>query len=126
MALPVVISRNQVQKTNKRMLPLVIDVVQPTTWYTCPTGKVAVVKGFCQCVNAGAAATMNLVLNGVVIADWTSGGSNVDINNPTALLIGVIFPFTANLDSGDTLTTTQDSGTNAEFKLSAVIEEFNI
>jgi len=126
MALPVVISRNQIQKTNKRMIPLTNDVVQPTTWYTCPTSKVAIVKGTCVFLVQGASTTMDLEINGVSVAEWKFDGTNVDINFPVDLKLGVIFPFEANLNAEDTIITTQSSGTNAQVKFQAVIEEFNI
>lgn len=126
MTLPQIISRNQIQKTNKRVLPLVNDVLQPTTWYTCPTGKIAIVKGTCVCDDVGAAGSTFLQFAGVTYALWAASGGGTDINILGNLAPGVTIPFEAKLDSDDTIITDQDTGTNAKFKLQATIEEFNI
>jgi len=126
MALPVVVTRNQVQKTNKRTIGLTNDVVQPTTWYTCPTGKIAIIKGTCQCTSTGAAATVDLDVNGISIAEWQASGGGTDINLPQDLAVNVTYPFEAHLEAGQTLVTDQNSGSNAAIKLQATIEEFNI
>lgn len=124
MTLPQIISRNQVQKTNKRNIALELDVTMPRTWYTCPTGKIAVVKGSTTCQNTGAAATATLAFAGIIHATWlATGGSNVLLND---LAENFVLEWTAFLDGGDTIITDQNSGTNAEFKFQAEIEEFNI
>jgi len=77
MGLPQIISRNQTQKTNKRTIALVSTVTQPTTYYTCPTGKIAIVKGTCMCVDLGASASSKMVIGGISYATWhDSGGGN--------------------------------------------------
>jgi len=126
MALPVISARNQVQKTNKRMIPLTNDVVQPTVWYTCPTGKVAIIRGTCVCESTGAAATVNLEMAGVAYAIWNFSGGSDDINILSTLNVGLTINFEAHLAAGDTVETTQNTGTNAQIKLQAEIEEFNI
>lgn len=126
MTLPQVISRNQVQKTNKRVITWATDVVQPTTWYTCPSNKIAIIKGRCTCDGTGAAATADLNINDVSIAEWQASGGGTDPNVPQDLAVGFIYSFEAELNAGETLTTTQSSGSNANFKLNATIEEFNI
>jgi len=124
MTLPTVVVRNQVQKTNKRTFALVNDVVQPTTWYTCPTGKIAIVKGSCTCVDTGAAATSTLAFGGVVHATWlATGGSNVLLDD---LAEQFVLEWTAFLEAGDTIVTDQNTGTNSQFKLQMEVEEFNI
>jgi len=124
MGLPQIAARNQMQKTNKRMTGLVNDVVQPTTWYTCPTGKVATVKGTCTCIDTGAAAIATLSFAGVVYATWlATGGSSVLLDD---LAEQFVLVWTANLAAGETIITDQDSGTNAQFKVQMEIEEFNI
>jgi len=52
------------------------------------------------------------------------GGTNP--NFPFNLQEDFLFIFEINLVAGDTIVTTQDSGTNANFKFQAVVEEFNI
>jgi len=124
MALPSIISRNNIQKTNKRIIPMTNDVVQPTTWYTCPTGKVAVIKGNCTCVDTGAAATVALNGNDIILFEWTASGGGTPLQNPRDILEGLWVDFEIDLNAGETMTTTQNTGTNAQIKLQAVIEEF--
>lgn len=127
MTLPQIISRNQIQKTNKRMIPFTNDVVQPTTWYTCPTGKVAIVRGSCACADTGAAANADLIINGVVYARWIASGGDTNRNGVlNNLLEALSIDFVAYLNAGDTIVTDQDSGTNAQFHFEAEIEEFII
>jgi len=126
MALPVIVSRNQVQKTNKRVIPLTNDVVQPTTWYTCPAGKIAIIKGTCNVISTGAAATVDLDVAGISIAEWQFSGGGTDINFPQNLSTGMLYPFEAHLNAGETLVTDQNTGSNAQVQLQATIEEFNI
>jgi len=124
MTLPTVVVRNQVQKTNKRMIALELDVTMPRTWYTCPAGKVAIVKGTTVCQNTGAAATATLAFAGVIHATWlATGGSNVLLDD---LSEDFVLEWTAFLDGGDTIITDQNTGTNAEFKFQAEVEEFNV
>jgi len=126
MALPQIVSRNQVQKTNKRVIPLTNDVLQPTTWYTCPTGKIAILKGTCVCVDTGAGANCSLQFAGVTQYRWLASGGLTDPNQPLTMQEGIIIQFEAQLAAGDIVETIQDSGTNAQVKLQATIEEFNI
>lgn len=73
MALPQVISRNQVQVSNKRALSS-NDVLQPVVYYTCPAGKIAVIKGTWLCDDTGAAATVDLNAAGLSIAEVQATG----------------------------------------------------
>ena len=98
-------------------------VVQPHTWYTCPAGKKAIVKGNCVCENAGAAATCDLDFNGVSHAEWQAVGGRTDQNIPQDLAIGVKFDFEVELSAGQTIITDQSAGTNANFKMNATIRE---
>jgi len=127
MALPQIISRNQSQKIasfeiNGRV------VLQPNTWYTCPTGKKAIVKGKVQCTGNGASASAEFVAAGVVMYDWGTGAA-------TAIEHQIISPrgmrsaqnefgfFEVELAAGETIITQQDAGTNAEFNVWASVTE---
>lgn len=124
MTLPQVISRNQIQKSNKRMTGLINDIVQPTTWYTCPTGKNAKVVGTATCIDTGAAATATLAFAGVVHATWlATGGSSVLLDD---LAEQFVLEWTAFLAAGETIITDQNTGTNAQFKVQMEVEEFII
>jgi len=126
MTLPQIISRNQIQKTNKRTLFQQDTASHPITYYTCPTGKIAMVIGTWICDDTGAAATVDLVSAGISIAEVQASGGGTDINIPQDLAEGLLFPFTANLVAGETLVTAMNTGTNANTIISVVIEEFNI
>jgi len=125
MALPQVISRNQVQVSNKRPLSE-NDVLQPTTYYTCPAGKIAVIKGTWLCDDTGAAATVDLNAAGISIAEVQASGGGTDPNVPQDLAEGLLFPFEVTLAATETLDVSQNTGTNANTTVLAVIEEFNI
>ena len=126
MALPVVVARNQVQKTNKRTFALRTDVTQPETWYTCPAGKIAILKGTCSCESTGAAATTDLNFAGVSYAEWQFSGGGTDINFLQNLTVGMTIKFEAQLAGGETMVTDQNTGSNANFKIQFEVEEFNI
>jgi len=126
MTLPQIISRNQVQKTNKRTLFQQDTASHPITYYTCPAGKIAIIKGTWICDDTGAAAVVDLISAGISIAEVQATGGGTDINIPQDLAEGLLFPFEANLAATETLVTAQDSGTNANTIISVVIEEFNI
>jgi len=126
MALPVVVARNQVQKTNKRTLIDQATSGYPITDYTCPTGKIAVIKGDCICTSTGAAATVDLVAGGISQCEWQFSGGGTDPNVPQELDTGVLFRFEVHLAAGETLQRTQNTGTNANTTINIVIEEFNI
>jgi len=127
MVLPVVVSRNQIQKTNKRTIEWQSSVVS-ATFYTCPSGKIASIKGRMTCTAFGAATEVDLKVAGIAIATWknTPAGTGIDINFPEDLAKNMLYPFEAELTSGDTIATVQNSGTNASNKIQMVIEEFNI
>lgn len=125
MTLPQIISRNQIQKTNKRVISLVNVVIQPNTYYTCPTGKIAIVRGTCTCVDFGAAANASLEFDDVKYATWLVGGGTI-VDQLTNLSNDMTITFKCELSAGDTIKSTQNTGTNAQFKFQAEIEEFNI
>ena len=129
MTLPQVISRNQVQKIptveiNDRV------VLQPNTWYTCPTGKKAIVKGSVQCTGLGAAATADFEVAGVTMFRWNNAtqptGSFDYLNSPRGLSTadgGQFALFEVELAAGEIIETTQNTGTNAEFNVWASVQE---
>jgi len=125
LTLPQVIPRNQQQRTNKRQL-FSNDVLQPVVYYTCPAGKVAIIKGTWLCDDTGAAATVDLNAAGVSIAEVQASGGGTDPNIPQDLAEGLLFTFEVTLAATETLGVTQNTGTNANTTINAVIEEFNI
>jgi len=127
MALPQIISRNQIQKIptveiNGRV------VLQPNTWYTCPTGKKAIVKGSVQCTGLGAAADASFEAAGVVQFRWDQSGSSTGsyIDGPRGLTTadgGQFAFFEIELAAGEFIRTIQNTGTNAEFNVWASVLE---
>jgi len=102
-------------------------VVQPNTWYTCPAGKKAIVKGRVQCTGLGAAAQANFLIAGVVMFRWGGAAAIGDyLENPRSLSVangGQFALFEVELSAGDIVETTQDAGTNSEFNLWAEVRE---
>jgi len=99
-------------------------VLQPHTWYICPTGKKAIVKARIQCTGRGAAATATMRAAGVNMFTWVAGAAiagtdpyrevpnNIGISN-----FPISYEFIIPLSAGEQLETIQSSGTNAEFNL---------
>jgi len=112
-------------------------VVQPTTWYTCPAGKKAIVKGKVTCTNTGAGAEGRFVAGGVTMFRFGAFAGNVaqvfpddtaSYTNTTPTVfnrtpLDVFRIFEVQLAAGETIQTTQDSGTNAEFNVFAEVQE---
>lgn len=97
-------------------------VVQPHTWYTCPPGKKAIVKGEATCTGIGAGATSNLNMAGEIIRQANNTTQRLQPwDNPVRT--NIVFPFEIELDAGDIIETTQSEGTNAEWNITATIEE---
>jgi len=121
MALPQIVARNTTQKIpttdlNSR------TTLQPNTYYTCPTGKKAFVKGTCVCDSLGSAANAQLVLAGLNDARWVTTGS-ADINVRDDLAVDLTVGFEVQLAAGEIVQTIQSSGTNAVFQIFATIQE---
>jgi len=126
LTLPQVISRNQVQKTNKRTILQQDTGSHPITYYTCPTGKIAVIKGNIICSSTGTGSEADLIAGGISQCEWQSSGGGTIIQVPQDLAINVLFPFEINLKAAETLVSQQSSGTNANMTINCVVEEFNI
>jgi len=117
MTLPQIISRNTVQTIPTTAL-IILRVLSPFTFYTCPTGKKAVISGRATCTSLGAASDCLLNAAGVEIAQWSGtaiGDRILEVNN--------YFPFDLQLDAGDTLDYSQDSGTNSQMLINVRIQE---
>jgi len=121
MALPQIISRNQIQRIPTTLINLrkVLSGGTDGDFYTCPTSKKAIIKGTAVCTGLGAAATVNLLAGGVELCDWDVAG-NIGTNN---LTVGTFFPFEIQLAAGDILQYTQNTGTNGEMQITAEILE---
>jgi len=123
MTLPQIISRGQIQKQNERQIFQQDVASHPITYYTCPAGKIAKIKGFWLCDDTGAAALVDLVAKGISIAEVQATGGGSDINKPQDLAEGINIPFEVTLVATETLVTAQDSGTNANTTINAVVTE---
>jgi len=115
-------------------------VLQPNTYYTCPAGKKAICKGTVVCTGTGAGAQGRFSVAGVIMFRWVVAGAsptNIAIPKDASILTGagggVVFPyvetiqsFDVELEAGDTIETSQDSGTNAEFNVFMKVQETSI
>jgi len=97
-------------------------VVQPHVWYTCPTGKKAIIKGQAVCTGTGAAANTTLQGADETIRRVLSSGGSTD-RWQRDLVINLIFTFEIELNAGETLETIQNTGTNAEWEVIAQVLE---
>jgi len=125
MALPQIVSRNQIQKIPTIALNVrkVLSGGTDGDFYTCPTGKKAVIKGTAVMTGVGAAASVNLQFIGISIATWlASGGAQIN-SNPFNMAVDVEFSFEVQLDAGEVMRYTQNTGTNAEMNINAEILE---
>jgi len=131
MTLHQIISRNQIQKIPE--IPLTGRVVlQPNTWYTCPSGKKAIVKGSVVCTGRGAAATADFDAAGITLFRWDKSTIIVATetwnyrDTPLELTThkgGQTAFFNVQLAAGETIETNQNTGTNAEFNVFATVLE---
>lgn len=92
--------------------------------YTCPTGKKAIFTGFANCTSLGAASSVNLrdPTNTFNICTWVSVASGL-AESTLIRRLGHPYALTIQLEAGDTITSTQSSGTNAEFNVIGKILE---
>jgi len=120
MALPQIVSRNQTQKITTIAIN-VRRVLSPFDFYTCPAGKKAVVKGTANCDNLGAATAVDLNGAGVIIHTWDTGTNTDWWAGDTQA--NTLMPFEIQLDAGETVDYSQNSGTNASMDFFAKVEE---
>jgi len=130
-----IIAKTAIQKENVFSINL-RTTVQPTTYYTCPAGKVARVKGIVRCDDRGAAGVTTLEIAGINYCEWdkatvfqpsTQGmGWDYSKYNPQNLTtFGGGQGATVNhvLNAGDSILTKQSSGSNASFEVFLEITE---
>lgn len=105
-------------------------VLQPTTWYTCPVGKKAKVKGIAQCTGVGGSANATFRVGGINLFRWSSTGLPKDyLQQPLNLDVVTrqLAPFSVELVAGDIIETVQAGGfTNAEFNVYAAFVESEV
>lgn len=107
------VPRNSVQKIPS--LPLNERKVNesPAEFYTCPADKKATVQGSCLCTGLGAATEVRLNADGIPVSRFNAA-------DVTSL---VSKPFDIQLAAGETLSKSQNSGTNGELDVNAKIQE---
>ena len=101
-------------------------VLQPHVWYTCPAGKKAIVKGRVQCTGTGAAAQANFNVGGLIMFRWIPAAFTQNWEDSPRTLSDSAEQFAffdVEISAGETIETTQDVGTNAEFNLWAKVQE---
>ena len=113
MTLPTIVSRNQIQGIPSTALNVRKVNESPAEFYTCPTGKKALISGSCSCDGTGAGTEIRLIAGGVVALRFDSG----DVNDLTTKL------FNISLEAGQTLAKGQNSGTNGQLDLNCSVLE---
>jgi len=115
------------------------ELVQPFTWYTCPVGKIATVKGKVTCTGTGAASEARFSVAGVILLRWQAfvvgdvfrefaypddmNQIRTSAGNLRNTPINILRKFDVTLSAGQTIVTSQNSGTNAEFNVFAEVNE---
>jgi len=130
-----IIAKTAIQKSPAIAIN-VITLLQPNVYYTCPAGKVAHVKGTVTCRFQGAGNEMRFNIAGDIVARWQpaipagggtatwSDGSLLQISAGTHIPpVNTLRKFDFWLNAGEDFSTSQDSGTNAEFVVNMVVEE---
>jgi len=126
MTLPQIISRNQSQRIASRGINQRDVASHPITYYTCPTGQKAKVKMLVQCTGTGAAATVDIVVAGVIMFRWiVAAFANNYLDEPRTLSATDDQFAKAEFDlvAGQTVVSAQDSGTNAEINMFMEVQE---
>lgn len=116
------IALNSVQKLPTDAIN-VRRTVSPFTFYECPVGFKAVVKGTALVDNFGAGTTVSLKGAGVFIAQWIFTSCVVGNFDVKKLCLGTQFKFEIQLDAGDIVEYIQNSGTNASIDFTATVQE---
>ena len=103
-------------------------VLQPHIWFTCPINKKAIIKGQVRCTGRGAAGEAYFNIAGLRWYTWDRSTSVVGpyLETPDSLTTangGQIALFEAQLNAGETVETTQNVGTNAEFEIFGEVQE---
>jgi len=101
MALPQIISRNQIQGIPTTALNIRKVNESPAEFYTCPSGKKADIMGSCICTGLGASSEVRLLANGIAVLRYLSA----DVSALTSK------PFSISLAETETLAKGQNSGT---------------
>ena len=113
MTLPTIVSRNQIQGIPSTALNFRKINESPAEFYTCPTGKKALISGSCACTGTGAGTEVRLIAGGVVVLRFDAG----DVTDL------ITKQFSIALEASDTLAKGQNSGTNGVLDLNCSILE---
>ena len=113
MTLPTIVSRNQIQGIPSTALNFRKINESPAEFYTCPSGKKAIIEGQCVCDGTGAGTEVRLQANGINVLVFKSA----DVTALTSK------PFRIQLAENESLSKDQDSGTNGQLNLNCSILE---
>jgi len=126
LTLPQIISRNPLQKIASVGINQRDVASHPITYYTCPTGAKAKCKMLVGCTGTGAAATVDILVAGVIMFRWLSAGFvNNYLDAPRTLGATADQYAKAEFDlvAGQTVVSAQDAGTNAEINMFMEVQE---
>ena len=107
MTLPTISSRNEIQGIPSTALNIRKVNKSPAEFYTCPSGKKAIIKGECLCTGLGASSEVRLLAGGIAVLRYLSA----DVTALTSK------PFEIQLSASDTLAKGQNPGTTGELDL---------
>jgi len=124
LTLPQIISRNTSQKIPQFSLNERKTLSGGTDgdFYTVPTGKKAIIEGRAVCTGLGAAATVELEVETVSIQQWDATASQFGPNQDPKS-VDVFTDFIVELNAGEILRYTQNTGTNSEMNVFLRIQE---
>jgi len=126
MTLPQIIARNQLQKIATIGINRRDVAAHPITYYTCPTGAKAKIKMLVDCTGTGAAATVDIIVAGVIMFRWIVAAVTESYLDSPRTLSATADQFAKaefDLVAGQTVVSAQDSGTNAEINMFMEIQE---
>jgi len=122
-----IIAKNKSQNINEAG-SVINSTVTPAIIITVAAGKRARITGKIWAVGFGAATSLRVVANSVIVARWEFGGLVENDDRPdgqaaASMRLNVIYNVNIILEALQVLQLTQNVGTNAQFKRIIKIEE---
>lgn len=126
MALPQIIARNQLQTIPSVGINRRDVAAHPITYYTCPAGAKAKCKMLVGCTGTGAAATVDIIVAGVIMFRWLNAGfvnNYIDAPRTLGATASQFAQAEFDLVATETIVSAQDAGANAEINMFLEIQE---
>jgi len=126
MTLPQIISRNQLQRIPSVAINRRDVALHPVTYYTCPAGAKAKCTMLVGCTGTGAAATVDIIIAGVIMFRWLNAGfvnNFIDAPRTLGATASQFAKAEFDLAATETIVSAQDAGANAEINMFLEIQE---